>query len=157
MAGQKYNKAYEAYQQAVYCDGRILTFWCSIGVLYFQINQFHDALDAYSCAICINSYISEVWFDLSSLYESCNNQISDTIDAYAQASKLNSSNPAISQHLQLLKMAQAMGGQLSSGSGPQDGWSTQQRMPVLLFHHMVLQALCSSYNHQIINLSSIPT
>jgi len=36
---------YEAYQQAVYRDGRNLTFWCSIGVLYFQINQYHDALD----------------------------------------------------------------------------------------------------------------
>lgn len=35
MAGQKYNKAYEAYQQAVYRDGRNPTFWCSIGVLYF--------------------------------------------------------------------------------------------------------------------------
>ena len=40
MAGQKYNKAYKAYQQAVYCDGRNPTFWCSIGVLYFQINLF---------------------------------------------------------------------------------------------------------------------
>ncbi len=45
MAGQNYNKAYEAYQQAVYRDGRNLTFWCSIGVLYFQINQYRDALD----------------------------------------------------------------------------------------------------------------
>ena len=64
MAGQKYNKAYEAYQQAVYRDGRNPTFWCSIGVLYFQINQYRDALDAYSRAIRINPYISEVWFDL---------------------------------------------------------------------------------------------
>ena len=53
------------------------SFWCSIGVLYFQINQFRDALDAYSRAIRINPYISEVWFDLGSLYESCNNQISN--------------------------------------------------------------------------------
>jgi hypothetical protein len=45
MAGQKYNKAYKAYQQAVCRNGRNPTFWCSIGVLYFQINQFHDALD----------------------------------------------------------------------------------------------------------------
>jgi hypothetical protein len=45
MAGQKYNKAYEAYQQTVYRDGRNPTCWCSIGVLYFQINQFRDALD----------------------------------------------------------------------------------------------------------------
>lgn len=120
MAGQKYNKAYEAYQQAVYRDGRNPTFWCSIGVLYFQINQFRDALDAYSRAIRINPYISEVWFDLGSLYESCNNQITDAIDAYARASELDPNNPAISQRLQLLKTAQATGGQLPAAPGPQD-------------------------------------
>ena len=43
VAGQKYIKAYETYQQAVYRDGRNPTFWCSIGVLCFQINQFRDA------------------------------------------------------------------------------------------------------------------
>ena len=120
MAGQKYNKAYEAYQQAVYRDGRNPTFWCSIGVLYFQINQFRDALDAYSRAIRINPYISEVWFDLGSLYESCNNQITDAIDAYARASELDPSNVAIAQRLQLLKTAQATGGQLPAAPGPQD-------------------------------------
>jgi glucose repression mediator protein len=46
MAGGNYGKAYEAYQQAVYRDGKNPAFWCSIGVLYYQINQFHDALDA---------------------------------------------------------------------------------------------------------------
>ncbi|KAH0838714.1 TPR-like protein [Lanmaoa asiatica] len=96
MAGQKYNKAYEA------------------------INQFRDALDAYSRAIRINPYISEVWFDLGSLYESCNNQISDAIDAYARASELDPGNHVISQRLQLLKNAQATGGQLPAAPGPQD-------------------------------------
>ncbi|KAG1836155.1 hypothetical protein F4604DRAFT_1943578 [Suillus subluteus] len=66
-------------------------------------------LDAYSRAIRINPYISEVWFDLGSLYESCNNQISDTIDAYAHASELDPGNHVISQRLQLLKNAQATG------------------------------------------------
>ncbi|KIM32975.1 hypothetical protein M408DRAFT_14548 [Serendipita vermifera MAFF 305830] len=84
MTSQKYNKAYEAYQQAVYRDGRNPTFWISIGVLYFQINQFKDALDAYSRAIRLNPYISEVWFDLGSLYESCNQQLKDAMDAYAR-------------------------------------------------------------------------
>ncbi|KAJ7630409.1 TPR-like protein [Roridomyces roridus] len=120
MAGQKYNKAYEAYQQAVYRDGRNPTFWCSIGVLYFQINQYRDALDAYSRAIRINPYISEVWFDLGSLYESCNNQISDAIDAYARASELDPNNPVISQRLSLLKNAQATGVQVPAAPGPQD-------------------------------------
>ncbi|TFY61684.1 hypothetical protein EVG20_g6962, partial [Dentipellis fragilis] len=120
MAGQKYNKAYEAYQQAVYRDGRNPTFWCSIGVLYFQINQFRDALDAYSRAIRINPYIPEVWFDLGSLYESCNNQISDAIDAYARAAELDPTNTAITQRLQLLKHSQATGAQLPAAPAPQD-------------------------------------
>ncbi|KAF7306417.1 TPR-REGION domain-containing protein [Mycena indigotica] len=120
MAGQKYNKAYEAYQQAVYRDGRNPTFWCSIGVLYFQINQYRDALDAYSRAIRINPYISEVWFDLGSLYESCNNQISDAMDAYARASELDPSNTVISARLNLLRNAQANGTTIPAAPGPQD-------------------------------------
>jgi cytochrome c-type biogenesis protein CcmH/NrfG len=67
MQMQKYPKAYEAYQQAVYRDGRNPTFWCSIGVLYYQINQYRDALDAYSRAIRLNPWISEVWYDLGTL------------------------------------------------------------------------------------------
>ena len=67
MAQQKFPKAYEAYQQAVYRDGRNPTFWCSIEVLYYQINQYRDALDAYSRAIRLNPYISEVWYDLGTL------------------------------------------------------------------------------------------
>ena len=120
MAGQKYNKAYEAYQQAVYRDGRNPTFWCSIGVLYFQINQYRDALDAYSRAIRINPYIPEVWFDLGSLYESCNNQIGDAIDAYARAAELDPANTAITQRLHLLKHSQATGAQLPAAPAPQD-------------------------------------
>jgi glucose repression mediator protein len=41
MAQQKFRKAYDAYQQAVYRDGRNPTFWCSIGVLYYQVFQIH--------------------------------------------------------------------------------------------------------------------
>ncbi|OCF59955.1 general transcriptional repressor [Kwoniella mangroviensis CBS 10435] len=103
MAGQRYNKAYEAYQQAVYRDGRNPTFWCSIGVLYYQINQYRDALDAYSRAIRLNPYISEVWYNLGSLYESCNNQITDAIDAYSRAAELDPSNTTIKQRLSILQ------------------------------------------------------
>lgn len=62
MNQQKYNDAYNAYQQAVYRDGRNPTFWCSIGILYYQINQYPDALDAYGRAIRLNPYLSEVWY-----------------------------------------------------------------------------------------------
>ncbi|KAJ3179447.1 glucose repression mediator protein [Gaertneriomyces sp. JEL0708] len=116
MAQQKYNKAYEAYQQAVYRDGRNPTFWCSIGVLYYQINQYRDALDAYSRAIRLNPYISEVWYDLGTLYESCNNQINDALDAYTRALELDPHNPHIKQRLQMLRNAQAGGSQVQPGA-----------------------------------------
>ncbi|KAJ3223791.1 hypothetical protein HK099_000684 [Clydaea vesicula] len=118
MAQQKYIKAYDAYQQAVYREGRNPTFWCSIGVLYYKINQYPDALDAYTRAIHLNPYISEVWYDLGTLYESCNNQISDALDAYSRALELDPNNPHIKQTIETLKKQQASGvkshGQLSS-------------------------------------------
>ncbi|GET03745.1 TPR-like protein [Rhizophagus clarus] len=119
MAQQKYNKAYEAYQQAVYRDSRNPTFWCSIGVLYYQINQFRDALDAYSRAIRLNPFISEVWYDLGTLYESCNNQINDALDAYQRAAELDPTNPHIKQRLQMLRTQQVQGGQTTAPI-PQD-------------------------------------
>ncbi|KAI8923430.1 hypothetical protein BC831DRAFT_521632 [Entophlyctis helioformis] len=109
MSQQKYNEAYDAYQQAVYRDGGNPTFWCSIGVLYYQINQYADALDAYSRAIRLNPNISEVWYDLGTLYESCNNQLSDALDAYTRALELDPDNVQIKQRLQLLRSAQASG------------------------------------------------
>ena len=62
-----------------------------------SINIVIHTLDAYSRAIHINPYISEVWFDLGSFYKSCNNQIVDTIDAYSRAAELDSSNQVIKQ------------------------------------------------------------
>ena len=90
-----FTAAYEAFQQAVNRDARNPTFWCSIGVLYYQISQYRDALDAYTRAIRLNPYISEVWYDLGTLYETCNNQISDALDAYRQSRKIGSNNPHI--------------------------------------------------------------
>ena len=140
MSQQKYSKAYEAYQQAVYRDGRNPTFWCSIGVLYYQINQYRDALDAYSRAIRLNPYISEVWYDLGTLvrlsfgtrfictttltlakYESCNNQTTDALDAYQRAADLDPGNRHIKERLNLLRSGQASGlGHPQAIPAPQD-------------------------------------
>ncbi|KAF2749241.1 TPR-like protein [Sporormia fimetaria CBS 119925] len=103
MSQGKHPKAYEAYQQAVYRDGRNPTFWTSIGVLYYQINQYRDALDAYSRAIRLSPLISEVWFNLGSLYESCNNQIADALDAYQRAADIDTRNDFIKHRIELLQ------------------------------------------------------
>eukprot|EP01122_Echinamoeba_exundans_P003848 TRINITY_DN13901_c0_g1_i1.p1 TRINITY_DN13901_c0_g1~~TRINITY_DN13901_c0_g1_i1.p1 ORF type:complete len:535 (-),score=78.17 TRINITY_DN13901_c0_g1_i1:13-1617(-) len=98
MSQQKYRKAYDAYQQAVYRDGNNPTFWRSIGVLYYQIAQFRDALDAYTKAIRLNPYISDVWADLGTLYEACG-QRTDALDAFQRAAELDPNNKSISHRL----------------------------------------------------------
>lgn len=103
MQRLNYSKAYEAYQQAVYRDSRNSNFWCSIGVLYWEINQFRDALDAYTRAIRLNPYIPEIWFNLGTLYEACNNQIQDAIDAYNRAYELDNTYIAVEERLNILK------------------------------------------------------
>jgi general transcriptional corepressor CYC8 len=103
MQRHNYSKAYEAYQQAVYRDSRNSNFWCSIGVLYWEINQFRDALDAYTRAIRLNPYIPEIWFNLGTLYEACNNQIQDAIDAYNRAYELDNNYYIVEERLNILK------------------------------------------------------
>ncbi|KAJ2843951.1 glucose repression mediator protein, partial [Coemansia brasiliensis] len=86
--------------------------------LYYQINQYRDALDAYSRAIRIDPYLSEVWFDLGALYEACNNQVNDAIDAYTRAAELDRSNPIIEQRLELLRRMQSSGQTAISSANP---------------------------------------
>jgi len=117
MSEQKYRNAYEAFQQAVYRDGRNPSFWCSIGVLYFQLGQHRDALDAYSRAIRLNPYISEVWFDLGTLYEACH-QFTDALDAYMRAGELDPSNEQIQQRITALRVRVANGGVAPQGQPP---------------------------------------
>ena len=120
MTTSNYGKAYEAYQQAVYRDGKNPAFWCSIGVLYYNINQFHDALDAYSRAIRIHPYLSEVWFNLGALYESCNDQMTDAIDAYQRTLQLEPGNAVVATRLREIHEHQASGAALTAPPQPKD-------------------------------------
>ena len=120
MTTSNFGKAYEAYQQAVYRDGKNPAFWCSIGVLYYNINQFHDALDAYSRAIRIHPYLAEVWFNLGALYESCNDQMTDAVDAYQRTLQLDPTNTIVSTRLREIREHQASGSPLSSPPTPKD-------------------------------------
>jgi glucose repression mediator protein len=120
MTTNNFGKAYEAYQQAVYRDGKNPAFWCSIGVLYYNINQYHDALDAYSRAIRIHPYLAEVWYNLGALYEACNDQMTDAIDAYQRTLQLDPSNLVVAQRLNEIRDHQTSGLPLSPPPPPKD-------------------------------------
>lgn len=120
MTAGNFGKAYEAYQQAVYRDGKNPAFWCSIGVLYCNINQFHDSLDAYSRAIRINPYLSEVWFNLGALYESCNDQMNDAVDAYQRTLQLDQGNAVVQARLDEIRAHRTQGTPLTAPPPPRD-------------------------------------
>lgn len=124
MALREFRQAYDAYQQAVYRDGRNATFWCSIGVLYYQMNQYRDAMDAYSRAIRLNPYVSEVWYDLGTLYESCG-QSHDAIDAYRKAADLAPDNTQITARLSVLESSVNPGAHPQSQAQPHSGPQSQ--------------------------------
>ena len=111
MAGQKYN--FKAYKQAVYRDGRNPTFWCSIGVLYFQINQspcahIRGPLESiHTLPKC--GLISAVCMRVATIR-------SPSMPTRELANLILATT---SQRLQLLKKAQATGGQLPAAPGPQ--------------------------------------
>ena len=75
-------------------------------MLYYQINQFRDALDAYSRAIRLDPFLPEVWYNLGALYEGCHNQLGDAIDAYVRASEMDPTNENVKTRLALLREQQ---------------------------------------------------
>ena len=118
MQLNNYGKAYEAYQQAVYRDGKSPAYWCSIGILYFNINQFHDALDAYTRAVRIHPFIPEIWQNLGTLYESCHDQLADATDAYQRAVQLDPTNAPLNKRLSEVRNALLNGTEIAQAPPP---------------------------------------
>lgn len=80
--------------------------WLNIGQLYFKINQWRDALDAYSKSIRLDPYISEFWASVGELYYNCYNQgnlIEDSLYAYSRALELDPTNQVARARVRQLK------------------------------------------------------
>lgn len=67
-----------------------------------------DALDAYSRAINLNANICEVWYNVGTLYDACN-QINDAKDAYEKAGELGADGVFIRERLENLEAKKASG------------------------------------------------
>ncbi|KAJ1926221.1 glucose repression mediator protein [Tieghemiomyces parasiticus] len=117
MESGQHTEAFDCYQRCVY-DKSQAEVWCSIGVLYFQISQFRDALDAFSRALRCNADLCEVWLNLGALYETCNSQVDDAINAYKRVVHLDPSNEAVQQRLAYLERTTANGGVPPPGVAP---------------------------------------
>lgn len=47
--------------------------------------------------------MSEVWYNLGTLYEASNNQVQDALDAYQRAAQLDTTNTHIRERIEYLK------------------------------------------------------
>ena len=149
MSQQKYPKAYEAYQQAVYRDGRNPTFWCSIGVLYYQINQYRDALDAYSRAIRLNPNISEVWYDLGTLVSYPQQSIHD-MKLTSHSMSLATTRPAMRSMLTIV-----LPNWIPPMSTSRQGWRCSRGNPLTACLLPLLHHCRKMYTRKHINLAHL--
>ena len=97
--------------------------WCSLGVLYYQLQQNRDALDAYTRAIKLDPNLCEVWYNVGTLYDSCS-QTADALDAYKKAAELGASGDFIRQRIQSLMRSLAPGG-TAQGNPPRIGQTAE--------------------------------
>jgi len=103
MLRRDYAQAYDAYQQAVYRDGTNAAFWNSIGILYYEIGQFRDSLDAFSRSIHLAPFVADTWWNLGVLYETSHKQYEDALDAYNRAAELDAACGRVRERIEMLK------------------------------------------------------
>uniref|UniRef100_A0A915BGM7 JmjC domain-containing protein n=2 Tax=Parascaris TaxID=6254 RepID=A0A915BGM7_PARUN len=89
---ERAHDAFTNYRQSIDKSEADADTWCSIGVLYQQQSQPMDALQAFICAVQLDSEHSAAWSDLGRLYE-VNGQFSDALHCFKKAIKYRPAAP----------------------------------------------------------------
>ncbi|VDK47767.1 unnamed protein product [Anisakis simplex] len=89
---ERAHDAFFNYRQSIDKSEADADTWCSIGVLYQQQHQPMDALQAFICAVQLDSEHSAAWSDLGRLYEE-NGQFSDALQCFKKAVKFRPAAP----------------------------------------------------------------
>jgi hypothetical protein len=84
--GDSTREAFISYKNSVSNPDVTGNTWCSIGVLYYQQQQYMDALQAFVCAIQLDHKQYSSWLNLAILYEN-DFQIEEALKCYKLAIK----------------------------------------------------------------------
>jgi tetratricopeptide (TPR) repeat protein len=71
MEVEDYERAYQCLQTTIYLEPRCPSFWITLSILYFNIGQNKDSLDALTKAVGLNAHIHEPWYNLGVLVSFC--------------------------------------------------------------------------------------
>ena len=86
---ENFAKSQESFQSAIYKNPNSYIYWVSIGILYAQTTQPHDAFQCFIKASNIYHEGYETWFNMAVLYEQCK-QKTEAIVSYQRVYDLNS-------------------------------------------------------------------
>ena len=67
LVAKHYKEAHFALQEAIYRNGRSPNIWITVGIMYYQIDQYRDSLDAIAAALRLNVNIWEAWYNVAIL------------------------------------------------------------------------------------------
>lgn len=77
--------AYDCYTKAVEGDRKNAIYWNSLGILYFSLSQYEDALSSFRNAISVDERFFEGWCNLGVLYSQFQETAEDALEAYERA------------------------------------------------------------------------
>ena len=69
MRNNDMNEAYQNYHQCISFYRDSAYFWCSLGLLYYQNDQYRDAVEAYQAALYHQPNLPEAWLNIGLIFE----------------------------------------------------------------------------------------
>lgn len=90
LKAKQYSKAYECLHKCITKEPKNSTFWCSLGILFAEMNQVKSAHECFTNALHFNPTNAENFFNMGCLYELCSQPI-DAIVMHEKAIELQPS------------------------------------------------------------------
>jgi len=84
---KQYSKAYESLHKCITKEPKNSTFWCSLGILFAEMNQVKSAHECFTNALHFNPTNAENFFNMGCLYELCSQPV-DAIVMHEKAIEL---------------------------------------------------------------------
>lgn len=88
MAIDDNKKALELFQEATFKNPGEAAYWASLAIVYYKNGDYSDSFENIIKATSLNTFKSEVWYNLGILYERCR-QPEEALIAYQKVQDLN--------------------------------------------------------------------
>jgi glucose repression mediator protein len=92
MAKNDLKKALNFLQEAAFKYPGEVCYWTTLSMIYFMQGEFSDSFENIIKATSLNTKISDVWYNLGILYETCK-QPNEALVAYEKAQDIQPGEP----------------------------------------------------------------